>query len=131
MERINPNSIGGKITLWLWAILLMAVAGALGFGLIKLALFAINYLPTNDGAARDTPGQLAPLTSPSTHLGTAPTYNEAGEPIIVANINPLLTQAEQGIDDRSGYTYPCVTAVGNGNVCQRQLSEAEATAEGH
>jgi hypothetical protein len=133
MVRTIADKIGHKPETWAGIICIIGAAAVLPILLFLLFVKIKDNASTASPAPPDKlPSQLSPLTSlPTSLLGTARTYNESGELIIVDNINPLLTQQEQGIDDRSGYAYPCVTAPGNGNVCQRQLSEAEATAQGH
>ena len=132
MVRTIADKIGHKPETWAGIICIIGAVAVLPILLFLLFVKIKDNASTASPVLLDKPpSQLSPLPSlPTSLLGTARTYNEAGEPIIVDNINLLLTQQEQGIDDRSGYIYPCVTAVGNGNVCQRQLSEAEATAQG-
>lgn len=63
-------------------------------------------------------------------VGVAQSYNDAGELVDVVGIDPHKSQAEQGIDDKSGFTYPCVFSTGSDEVCQRLLTPAEAAETG-
>ena len=48
----------------------------------------------------------------------------------IESIDPNVPQAEQGLNDGSGLTFPCVFSPNNTDVCQRKLTQAEATERG-
>lgn len=62
--------------------------------------------------------------------GVAQSYNEVGELVDVEGIKPHTSQVEQGIDDKSGLTYPCVFGPDDIDVCQRYLTQSEASKNG-
>lgn len=80
-------------------------------------------------ATSDKDPALAATVDPAS-VGVAQSYNDAGELVDVEGIDPYKTQAEQGIDDKSGYTFPCVFVAGDLEVCQRKLTAAEAAETG-
>lgn len=139
MARTSAARLGHRTGKWTVA---LCAVGATGAFVILLSLIIArpknNTLTARSDTLAEPPGQLAPIESqdplpplPEAQLGSARGYNAAGKLTNYTGINPFLPQAEQSIDDRSGMTYPCVYAPGNGSVCQRQLSETEAKERGY
>ena len=89
-------------------------------------------LPPLDATLLSESSALEPAlraTSDATTIGTAESLDAAGVLTIQADVDITKTQEEQGLDDGSGLTYPCVF-IGDPTVCQRQLTSAEAASEG-
>ncbi len=135
MARPSAARLGHRTGKWIVIVVATGTAGAI-ISLLFLITSANNNASTSgidthppELAPLESLDQLAPVAIPPP--GSAQTYNEAGELIEPINVDPFKTQVEQGIDDGSGMTYPCVSVPGTSNVCQRQLSAAEAKARGY
>ena len=135
MARTSAARLGHRTGKWIVIVVAIGAAGAI----ISLPFLITSANDTASTTGIDThPPELAPLESLDQlapvaipQPGSAQTYNEAGELIEHINVDPLKTQAEQGLDDGSGMAYPCVSVPGTSNVCQRQMSAAEAKARGY
>ena len=90
-----------------------------------------TVLPPLDLPRSQEPSVLEPAlssTADSKTVGTAESYNAAGVLVMQTGVHISKTQAEQGLDDGSGLTYPCVF-IGDPAVCQRKLTATEAASE--
>lgn len=84
--------------------------------------------PETNVASQKNPALSATVDTAST--GIAQSYTADGQLIDVEGVNPEKSQAEQGLDDKSGYTFPCVFVPGDLEVCQRKLTATEAAKTG-
>lgn len=136
MARTPAARLGHRTGRWIvWVVTLCAVGAVVT--LIALIVRPKDNPVTESNTLNELPHNLAPFESrqlvplspqPNSLLSTQPN-NKADELTDSSTIDPLKTQAEQGLDDGSGMTYPCIPVTDS--VCQRPLSEAEAKARGY